>query len=119
MENLESLAKEIKAAGGQAIAVGMDATKADQLIAAVDKAEAAFGTVDILINNAGIPDAQLAHKMSLELVDQVLGVNLRGPWILATEVAKRLLKAKKPGNIVNISSTAHYSYSGGGSALCG
>ena len=63
--------------------------------AAVAAAEAAFGTVDILVNNAGIPDAQRAHKMSIELIDQVLGVNLRGPYILSCEVARRLIAAGK------------------------
>jgi NAD(P)-dependent dehydrogenase (short-subunit alcohol dehydrogenase family) len=55
--------------------------------------------------------------MELALIDQVLGVNLRAPWILSCEVARRLLAAKKPGRIVNISSTAHYRYDGGGAAL--
>lgn len=117
VDRLEALAAEIRAAGGQAIAVAMDATQADSLIQAVATAEAAFGTVDILVNNAGMPDAQRAHKMSIELVDQVLGVNLRGPWILACEVARRLIAAGKPGRIVNISSVAHFRYDGGGAAL--
>lgn len=95
----------------------MDATSTDSLFAAVDAAESAFGPVDILVNNAGIPDAQRAHKMSVELVDQVISVNLRAPWLLATEVAKRLIAARLPGRIVNISSTAHYEYNGGGAAL--
>jgi NAD(P)-dependent dehydrogenase (short-subunit alcohol dehydrogenase family) len=117
VDRLEALAAEINAAGGTALAVPMDATDADAVIAAVAAAEAAFGTVDILVNNAGMPDAQRAHKMSVELVDQVLGVNLRGPWILACEVARRLIAAEKPGRIVNISSVAHFRYDGGGAAL--
>jgi len=117
IDRLEALAAEIRAAGGEAIAVAMDATQADSLVQAVATAEAAFGTVDILVNNAGMPDAQRAHKMSTELIDQVLGVNLRGPWILACEVARRLIAAGKPGRIVNISSVAHFRYDGGGAAL--
>ena len=117
IDRLEALAAEIEAAGGRALPVQMDATDAEALVAAVEAAEQAFGTVDILVNNAGIPDAQRAHKMPLELVDRVLGVNLRAPWILACEVARRLIAAGKPGNIVNIASTAHYRYDGGGAAL--
>lgn len=117
LDRLEALAADIVAAGGQAMAVRMDATDADSLIAAVTAAEERFGTVDILVNNAGMPDAQRAHKMSIELIDQVLGVNLRGPWILACEVARRLIAAGKPGRIVNISSVAHLEYFGGGAAL--
>ena len=116
-DRLEALAAKIEASGGKALAVQMDATDAASLVAAVAAGEAAFGTVDILVNNAGMPDAQRAHKMSTELIDQVLGVNLRGPWILACEVARRLIAAEKPGRIVNISSVAHYRYDGGGAAL--
>jgi NAD(P)-dependent dehydrogenase (short-subunit alcohol dehydrogenase family) len=81
-------------------------------------AESATGkTVTILINNAGIPDAQRAHKMSTELIDSVLRVNLRGPYILSCEVARRLIAAELPGRMVNISSSAAFNYSGGGAAL--
>jgi len=117
VDRLEALAAEINEADGKAVAIAMDATDADALINAVETAQAQLGLVDILINNAGIPDAQRAHKMELELIDRVLGVNLRAPWILSCEVARRLLAAKKPGRIVNISSTAHYRYDGGGAAL--
>ena len=117
LDRLEALAAEIKAAGGQAVAIEMDATDADQLIGAVEKAEKALGLVTILVNNAGIPDAQRAHKMSLELIDRVLDINVRAPWILSCEVARRLLAADKPGRIVNIASSAAYSYGGNGAAL--
>jgi NAD(P)-dependent dehydrogenase (short-subunit alcohol dehydrogenase family) len=117
LDKLETLASEIRAGGGDALAIALDVTDADQLIAAVATAEAAFGTVDILINNAGIPDAQRAHKMPVELIDQVIGVNLRAPYILSCEVARRLIAANKPGRMVNISSTAHFRYDGGGAAL--
>ena len=113
-DRLDALAAQL---GSNALAVAMDATDAASLTRAVDAAEAAFGTVDILVNNAGIPDAQRAHKMSLELVDRVIGVNFRAPWLLATDVARRLIAAKLPGRIVNISSTTHYGYTGGGAAL--
>ena len=113
-DRLDRLAAEI---GPGALAVEMDATDAASLVRAVDAGEAAFGSIDILVNNAGIPDAQRAHKMSVELVDRVLGVNLRAPWLLSCEVARRLIAAKMPGRIVNISSTAHYGYTGGGAAL--
>lgn len=116
-EKLEAVADEIRAAGGEAICIEMDATDADQLIGAVDTLEMAFGRVNILVNNAGIVDAQRAHKMEVELIDRVLAVNLRAPYILACEVARRLIAAEKPGRIVNISSTAHFSYAGQGAAL--
>jgi NAD(P)-dependent dehydrogenase (short-subunit alcohol dehydrogenase family) len=117
VDKLEALAAEIQAAGGTALPVAMDATDAGQLIAAIAKAEAELGVVTILINNAGIPDAQRAHKMSLELIDQVIDVNIRAPFILSCEVARRLMAADKPGRIVNIASAAAFSYTGGGAAL--
>ena len=116
-ERLDELVAQITAAGGTALAVPTDVTDAAQIVAAVDAAEAAFGTVTILVNNAGIPDAARAHKMPLELVDAVLDTNLRAPWLLATEVGRRLIEAKLPGRIVNISSIGGFSYSGGGAAL--
>ena len=117
LDRLEALAAEIRAAGGQAAAISMDATDADQLKAAVAQAEADLGLVTILVNNAGIPDAARAHKMSVELIDRVLDINVRAPFILSTEVARRLIAAKQPGRIVNIASSAAYNYAGGGAAL--
>ena len=117
LDRLEALAAEIRAAGGQAAAISMDATDADQLKAAVAQAEAELGLVTILVNNAGIPDAARAHKMSVELIDRVLDINVRAPFILSTEVARRLIAAKHPGRIVNIASSAAYNYAGGGAAL--
>lgn len=117
LDKLEALAGEIRAAGGVALPIAMDATDADQLIAAVARAEAELGTVTILVNNAGIPDAQRAHKMSTELIDRVLDINVRAPFILSCEVARRLMAAEKPGRIVNIASAAAFSYGGGGAAL--
>ncbi len=117
LDRLEALAEEIRASGGQAVAVQMDATDAEQMIAAVARAEAELGLVTILLNNAGIPDAQRAHKMSLELTDRVIDLNIRAPWVLSCEVARRLIAAESPGRIVNIASSAAYSYGGGGAAL--
>jgi len=117
VDRLEKTVEEIKARGGTAQAFALDVADAQQLKAIVPKVEAALGPVDILINNAGIPDAQRATKMSLELIDQVFDVNLRGPYILACEVARRLMELKKPGRIVNIASMAAYGYNGGGAAL--
>ena len=116
-EKLEAAVAEIRAAGGEAVAVSLDVMDAERIPAAVDEAEAALGTIDILVNNAGVPDAQRAHKMSTELVDKVLGTNLRGPFLLSCEIARRLIAAEKPGRMVNISSAAAFKYDGHGAAL--
>lgn len=116
-ERLEALAGEIAGAGGTATVIPLDVTDADQIFAAVGEAQERLGLVTILVNNAGIPDAQYATKMSVDLVDRVLGVNVRGPWFAACEVARRLIAAKSPGRIVNIASMAAYETNGPGSAL--
>jgi NAD(P)-dependent dehydrogenase (short-subunit alcohol dehydrogenase family) len=117
LDRLEALASEIEAAGGKALPIALDVTDAEQLTAAVARAESELGLVSILINNAGIPDAQRAHKMPLELIDRVLDINVRAPFVLSCEVARRLIDAKRAGRIVNIASAAAYNYGGGGAAL--
>ena len=117
LDRLETLAAEIKAAGGEAAPLSLDVTNADQLIDVVERAEQALGRVTILINNAGIPDARRAHKMPLELIDRVFDTNLRAPYILSCEVARRLIAAGAPGRMVNIASMAAFQYRGEGAAL--
>ena len=114
---LQELAEEIRAAGGVALPLQLDVTDADVLLNVVAQAVAKLGSVLILVNNAGIPDAQRAHKMSVELIDRVLDINVRAPWILSCEVARRLIEAGKPGRIVNLASRAAYAYDGRGAAL--
>jgi NAD(P)-dependent dehydrogenase (short-subunit alcohol dehydrogenase family) len=116
-DRLDELCALINGRGHSAAAAVLDVTDHAQIVQAVDTAEQAFGTVTILINNAGIPDAQRATKMSLELVDAVLDTNVRAPFLLSCEVARRLIEAKKPGRIVNISSSGAFSYAGDGAAL--
>lgn len=116
-DRLADLVAEIEGLGGRALAVALDVTDPAAITAAVDEVAQALGTPTILVNNAGMPDAQRAHKMPLELVDAVLATNLRGPWLLSTEVARRLIEASRPGSIVNISSMSAFHYSGEGAAL--
>ena len=116
-DRLDELVALINGRGHTAASTVLDVQDAAQIARAVDDAEAAFGTVTILVNNAGIPDAQRATKMSLELVDAVLDTTVRAPYLLSCEVARRLIEAKRPGRIVNISSTGSFSYSGDGAAL--
>ena len=117
VERLEQLAQEITASGGVAVPIPVDMQDNESILACVDQAEAALGTIDILVNNAGIPDAQRAHKMSLELIDAVFDTNLRGPYVLSCEIARRLIAAEQPGRMVNISSLGGFNYGGNGAAL--
>lgn len=114
---LDELVEEITAAGGRAVAIEMDVTDADSIFAAYQSAVDQVGIPTILVNNAGIPDAQYVTKMSVDLIDSVIGTNLRGPFILAAEFARRLIAEKRGGRIVNIASMAAYRYDGHGAAL--
>lgn len=117
-DRLHALVQTIQAAGGKAAAFALDVTQDAQFAPLFDAIAAQLGASPaILVNNAGIPDAQRAVKMSVDLIDRVIGVNLRAPYILCCEVARRLIAAKKPGRIVNIASVAAFEYSGNGAAL--
>jgi len=101
---LKSLEQEIKAKGGRAAAVQMDVTDIGSLAKALDAAEAAFGPVTVLINNAGIAIEKLAIDQTEADWDAVVGSNVKGAYFLATELARRMIARKQGGNIVNIAS---------------
>lgn len=117
VDRLEALCAEIAEAGGTAVPMALDVADADQIASVVEAASVDVGRISILVNNAGVVDAQRAHRMDTDLVDHVLGVNVRAPYLMSIEVAKRLIEAKAPGRIVNIASIAAYSYNGHGAAL--
>ena len=98
----------IEAAGGQAVAVSMDVTDEASTKAAYDAAEAAFGTVDTIVANAGVATEKVALGLSVEDVDFLLAANVRGVFLTATEGARRLEAArsrdKENGRIVIIGS---------------
>jgi len=108
VDRLEALAEEIRAKGGVCEPIAIDMTSRESIRAALAQAQDKLGVVQILVNNAGIPDAQRAVKMSDELTDAVFNTNLVGPWVLSCEVAKGLIEAKLPGRIVNIASVAAF-----------
>lgn len=114
---LAELVAEIEDAGGAATAIACDVADAAAITAAVEECVARVGVPTILVNNAGVPDAKRAHRMPLEVVDAVIDTNLRGPWLLSTAVAARLIEAGRPGRIVNVSSMAAFVYTGGAAAL--
>jgi NAD(P)-dependent dehydrogenase (short-subunit alcohol dehydrogenase family) len=108
VDRLEALAEEIRAAGGVCEPIAMDMTDREQIRAGVKLAEEKLGLITILVNNAGIPDAQRAVRIDDDLFDRVMDTNLEGPWILSCEVARRLMEEKVPGRIVNIASIAAF-----------
>lgn len=107
-DRLAALEAEIRAAGGKALAVSLDVADEAATIAAYDAAEAAFGTADTIVANAGIADDQIALKVEMDSFDQVVATNLRGPFLTVREGAKRLIAAgsaeKEHGRVVIIGS---------------
>jgi 3-oxoacyl-[acyl-carrier protein] reductase len=101
---LKSLEEEIRAKGGRATAVAMDVTDMAGMGKSLDAAEAAFGPVTVLINNAGIAIEKLATEQTEADWDAVINSNLKGAYFLATELSRRMIARKQPGNIVNIAS---------------
>jgi len=116
VERLEALKKKIEAAGGQVIAVEADVLDRAAMGRAFDAAEKAFGTVTILVNNAGIGHADRVHEMPEETWRNVLGTNLDAVLYWAQEAARRMIAAKKQGAIVNIASILGFTVSKGVSA---
>ncbi|WP_185995925.1 SDR family NAD(P)-dependent oxidoreductase [Nocardioides campestrisoli] len=116
-ERLEEVVAAVAELGGTAHAVTLDVRDVEAIGRALDEATGLVGLPDVLVNNAGVPDARRAHRMPLELVDQVLETNLRGPWLLATGLAARWIEAGVPGRVVNIGSMTGIHYGGEGAAL--
>jgi 3-oxoacyl-[acyl-carrier protein] reductase len=103
-DRLKSLKDEIEEKGGRAVAIEADVTDHAAVARAFDAAEKAFGTVTILVNNAGIAHGGRAVEMPPEEWRKVLSTNLDAVFFWAQEAARRLLAAKKQGAIVNIAS---------------
>ena len=104
-DRLAALKAEIEGNGGKALAIEADVTDAAAMARAFGAAEKVFGTVTILVNNAGIAQSpRRAIDVSAEEWRKVLGVNLDAVFANAQEAARRMLAAKQQGSIVNIAS---------------
>jgi NAD(P)-dependent dehydrogenase (short-subunit alcohol dehydrogenase family) len=115
-DRIEALADDIRADGGKALAVVLDVRDAAAISAAIDLVQRELGLINILVNNAGIADANWATKLPLQLIDDVIATNLRAPFLISCEVARRLIEANKPGRIVNLSSSGAFQYSANSAA---
>lgn len=100
-----AVVEEIKAAGGNALAVGADVSNPEAVEAAVAKVAAELGAPTVLVNNAGIIRDNLLFKMTVEDWDLVMGVHLRGAFLLSKACQKYMTEANF-GRIVNLSSTS-------------
>ena len=115
-DRLAALRDEIVGKGGRAVAIEADVNDRDAMLKAFDAAEAALGTVTILVNNAGIAHGGRAVELSPEDWRRVLTTNLDAVFYWAQEAAKRMLAANKKGSIVNIASVLGLMVAKGGVA---
>src|SRR5262245_61994158 len=103
-DRLEAVKARIEQAGGRAIAIGADVLDKKAMARAFDQAEKAFGTVTILVNNAGVAHSDRAVELTEDGWRRVISTNLDAVFFWAQEAARRMLAAKKTGAIVNIAS---------------
>jgi NADP-dependent 3-hydroxy acid dehydrogenase YdfG len=107
--SLDETMRMIHGEGGEAIAVQADVSKEQDVDRLVKAALSAYGTIDILVNNAGISEGSRIHEADLEDWDQVMAVNLRGPFLMARAVLP-IFRKKCSGHIINISSESGLNY---------
>jgi 3-oxoacyl-[acyl-carrier protein] reductase len=104
-DRLEAFKAELEKSGAKVIAIAADVNKPDDMVRAFDEAEKAFGTVTILVNNAGVAQQSVrAVEVTPEEWRRVLSTDLDAVFYWAQEAARRMLAARKPGAIVNIAS---------------
>ncbi len=108
VERLEALAADIIATGGRALAVPMDATQVAAITAAAGRIAAELGSVEILVNNAGISRQARLEAVTEQDYDAVLDTNLKGPFFVAQAAARQMIAAGRGGRIVNIGSIASF-----------
>ncbi len=105
-DKLESLAEEVRATGGKIAIVELDVENEASIVAAYDAAERAFGTVDVVLANAGLNSAGSALDLASDELAQLLRVNVQGVYLTAREAARRLIKSPTPerGRIILLGS---------------
>lgn len=104
-ENLDKTVSEIKAAGGEAMAVVCDVRVPEQVENVVKQTVDTYGRLDIMVNNAGASFPVKVEELSPNGWDAVIGINLKGVFLGSTAAARVMIPQKR-GKIINISSTA-------------
>jgi NAD(P)-dependent dehydrogenase (short-subunit alcohol dehydrogenase family) len=104
LDACEAAADEVRALGRRALAVAAHAGRWADMDRLVDTAYAAFGRIDILVNNAGMSPSVPSHEVGEALYDSVMNLNFKGPFHLASQVARRMADGDG-GVIINVSSS--------------
>ena len=105
MAEVEETAQEIVAGGGHAFAVHVDATKPEDCRRMVERAVASGGSLDIAVVNHGVGDAAAAEDTSEDMFRRMVDINLTGCFNLAQAAGRQMIRQKKGGSIVLVSST--------------
>jgi len=100
----QKLVDEIENFGGRARAVAADISKPEDVEDLVKQAVVHFGTLDVLINNAGVEEKHPFLETPLEVWNKVISVDLTGPWLCSQAAAKQMVHQQRGGRIINISS---------------
>lgn len=116
-DRLAAAAQALGQEGIETLAVVTDVTRADQVAALVERANTAFGDINILVNNAGIGVFRPAHELSEEEWDRVMDTNLKGMFLCSRAVAPQMIR-RRAGHIINISSLAGKNTFAGGGVYC-
>ncbi|MEV5836906.1 3-oxoacyl-ACP reductase FabG [Nocardia sp. NPDC052112] len=101
----KTVVAEIESAGGRALAVGANVADEQAVAAAVERVAAELGAPTVLVNNAGIIRDNMLYKMTVDDWDAVMGVHLRGSFLMSRAAQKYMTEAKW-GRIINLSSTS-------------
>jgi NAD(P)-dependent dehydrogenase (short-subunit alcohol dehydrogenase family) len=104
IDNCEKVAEEIRSMGRRASAHQVHAARWDSIDRLIEDVYSELGRVDILVNNAGMSPPMRSHEITEELFDSVVGLNFKGPFRLASQVAKRMSEGDG-GVIINVSSS--------------
>jgi NADP-dependent 3-hydroxy acid dehydrogenase YdfG len=105
VERIQSLAKELTAKGGKALAVATDVTHADQVKRLVDTAVQAHGRIDVMLNNAGLMPLAPLERLTIDDWNRMIDVNIKGV-LYGIAAALPHMKRQKAGHIINVSSVA-------------
>jgi glucose 1-dehydrogenase len=104
VQEADETVDKIKAAGGKAILVQADVSVVADCNRLIEAAWTELGSCDVLVNNAGIEKSADFVDVTEQEYDAVLGVNLKGAFFLTQAFVRKLIAAKKPGRVINISS---------------
>jgi glucose 1-dehydrogenase len=100
----ETLVDEIENFGGRACAVSADISKPDDVEELIRQAVVHFGQLDVLVNNAGVEEKHPFLETPIEVWNKVISVDLTGPWLCSQVAAKQMVRQRRGGRIINISS---------------